>query len=101
MLKLQPSHPFSEVGPGSVMPRGSISLPITFGTLENYDTESFLFNITEVNLHFNAIQGRSALYQFMAIAHYGYPVLKIPLPSSNIKIHGDCDVGIFWRSSKP
>jgi hypothetical protein len=36
MFKVAPSHPFSGVGLGSVMPRGSISLPVTFGTPENY-----------------------------------------------------------------
>jgi hypothetical protein len=52
------------------MLHGSISLPIMFRTCENYRIESILFNIMEVNLPFNAILGRLALYQFMVIAHY-------------------------------
>jgi hypothetical protein len=59
------------VGLGSIIPRISISLPVTFGTSENYRTESIVFDVAEVNLPFNAIIGRPALYQFMAIAHYG------------------------------
>jgi hypothetical protein len=58
MSKLQPSRPFSEVGPVSVMPRGSISLPVTFGTPENIRTESILFDVAEVNLPYNAILDR-------------------------------------------
>jgi hypothetical protein len=40
MSRLTPSRPFSGVGPDSIIPRGSISLPVTFGTAENYRTES-------------------------------------------------------------
>jgi hypothetical protein len=62
MGKLQPSRPFSGVSPVSVTPRGCISLPVTFGTVENFRTESVLFDVVEVSLPFNAILGRLALY---------------------------------------
>jgi hypothetical protein len=55
MSKLQPSRPFSTVGPVSVMPRGCTSLPVTFGTLENFCTERILLDVVEVNLPFNTI----------------------------------------------
>jgi hypothetical protein len=38
--RLGPSHPFSRVGPQPVYPLGSIALPITFGTEENFRTEN-------------------------------------------------------------
>jgi hypothetical protein len=60
-----------------VYPLGSITLPVTFGTEENFRTENFQFDVAEVNLPFNAIIGRPGLYRFMAIAHYGYLVLKM------------------------
>jgi hypothetical protein len=78
----------------SVTPRGCISLPITFGTVENFRMESVLFDVTEVSLPFNAILGRPALYQFMAVAHYGYLVLKMPSPSGVLKIRRDHDAGV-------
>ena len=59
------------MGPHPVFPLGSITLPVTFGTEENFRTESAQFDVAEVNLLFNAIIGRPALYRFMAIAHYG------------------------------
>jgi hypothetical protein len=93
MLKLQPSCPFSRVGPVAVMPCGCISLLVTFGTHENFRTESVLFVVTEVNLPFNAILGRPAMYQFMVAAHYGYLVLKMLSPNGVLKVHGDCDAG--------
>ena len=55
-----------------MFPLGSITLPVTFGTEENFCTESIQFDVAEVNLPFNAIIGQPALYRFMAIAHYGY-----------------------------
>jgi hypothetical protein len=89
MSKLAPSHPFLGVGPGSIIPRGSISLPVTLRMHENYRMESVVFDVGEVNLPFNAILGRPTLYRFMAITHYRYLVLKMSTPNSIIKIHGD------------
>jgi hypothetical protein len=65
-----------------------------FGMPENYRTESILFDVVEVNLSFNAILGRSALYQFMVVAYYGYLVLKMLSPNDIIKIHGDRSAGV-------
>jgi hypothetical protein len=59
----------------SVMPRGCISLPVTFGIAENFRMESALFDVVEVSRMFNAILDRPALYQFMTVVHYGYLVL--------------------------
>jgi hypothetical protein len=87
--RLGPSLPFSRVGPQPVYPLGSIALPVTFGTEENFRTENIVFDVAEVNLPFNAIIGRSALYRFMAIAHYGYLVLKMPSPTGVLTVRGD------------
>jgi hypothetical protein len=94
MSRLSPSHPFSGVGTGSIILLSSISLPVTFGTPKNYHTESDVFDITEVNLPFNAIIGRPALYQFMAVAHYGYLILKMSSPNGIIKNRGDRSIGV-------
>jgi hypothetical protein len=85
--RLGPSRPFFGVGPQPVYPHGSIALPVTFGT-ENFRTENVQFDVAEVNLPFNAIIGRSALYRFMAIAHYGYLVLKMS-PAGVLTVWGD------------
>jgi hypothetical protein len=72
-----------------VYPLGSIALLVTFRTEENFRTENVQFDIAEVNLPFNAIIGRPALYRFMAIAHYGYLVLKMPSPVGVLTVRGD------------
>jgi hypothetical protein len=61
--RLGPSHPFSGVGPQLVYPLGSIALPVTFETEENFRTENVQFDVVEVNLPFNAIIGRPTLYR--------------------------------------
>jgi hypothetical protein len=86
---LGPSRPFSGVGAQPAYPLGSITLLVTFGTKENFRTENVQFDVTEVNLPFNAIIGRPALYWFIAIAHYGYLVLKMPSPAGVLTVHGD------------
>jgi hypothetical protein len=87
--RLGPSRPFSGVGPQPIYPLGSITLPVTFGTEENFRTENVLFDVVEVNLPFNAIIGRPTLYWFMAIAHYGYLVLKMPSPAGVLTVWDD------------
>jgi hypothetical protein len=72
-----------------VYPLGSIALPVTFGTEENFCAENAVFDVAKVNLPFNAIIGRPALYRFMAIAHYEYLVLKMPSPTGALTVRGD------------
>jgi hypothetical protein len=87
--KLAPSCPLSEVGPNPVYPIGTIALPVTFGMEANFRTENVQFEVAEVNLPFNAIIGRPALYQFMAVAHYGYLVLKMPSPAGVLTVQSN------------
>jgi hypothetical protein len=86
---LGPSRPFSGVSPQPVYPLGSITLLVTFRTEENFRTENVQFDVAEVSLPFNAIIGRPALYRFMAIAHYGYLVLKMPSTAGVLTVRGD------------
>jgi hypothetical protein len=72
-----------------VYPLGSIALPVTFRTEENFRTENVQFDVAEVNLPFNAIIGRPVLYRFMAIAYYGYLVLKMSSPAGVLTVRGD------------
>jgi hypothetical protein len=56
--------------------------------------ENVQFDVAEVNLPFNAIIGRPALYRFMAIAHYRYLVLKMPSPAGILTMRGDRTVAL-------
>jgi hypothetical protein len=77
-----------------VYPLGSIALPVTFETEENFRTENVQFDVAEVNLPFNAIIGRPTLYRFMAIANYGYLVLKMSSPAGVLTMRGDCAAAV-------
>jgi hypothetical protein len=87
--RLGPSRPFSGVGAQPVYSLASITLPVTFGTEENFRTENVQFDVVEVNLPFNAIIGRPTLYRFMDIAHYEYLVLKMSSPSEVLTVQSD------------
>jgi hypothetical protein len=95
MSRLPPSRQFLGAGTGSIIPHGSISVPVIFGMPENYRTESIIFDITVVNQPFNAIIGKPALYQFMAVDHNRYLVLKMSSPNCIIKIHRDHSTNAF------
>jgi hypothetical protein len=87
--KLAPSRPFSKVDPHPIYPVGTISMPVMFGTEVNFRTENVQFEVAEVNLPFNTIIGRPALYRFMVIAHYGYLVLKMSSPAGVLTVQCD------------
>jgi hypothetical protein len=59
------------------MPIGQVRLPVTFGTRDNYRTESLDFDVAYIALPYNAILGYPALARFMAATHHGFNVLKI------------------------
>jgi hypothetical protein len=76
--RLMPTRPFFGVTKGSTTPIGQVRLPVTFGTRDNYRTESLDFDVTYIVLPYNAILGYPALARFMAETHHGFNVLKIP-----------------------
>jgi hypothetical protein len=75
--RLMPTRPFFGVTEGSTMPIRQVRLPITFGTQDNYRTESLDFDVAYIALPYNAILGYPALARLMAATHHGFNVLKI------------------------
>ena len=88
---LQPcAEPFHGIIPGTTsVPVGHITLPVTFGTKENFRTEQIRFEVVDFGTAYNAFLGRPALAKFMAIPHYIYLVLKMPGPQGVISVRGD------------
>jgi hypothetical protein len=54
-----------------------VTLPVTFGTKENYRTEYIKFEVADFESLYHAILGRPALTKFMAVPHYVYLLLKM------------------------
>jgi hypothetical protein len=71
--------PFYGIVPGNaVHPLGTVVLPVTFSTRENYRTEFIKFKVANFESSYHAILGRPALAKFIAVLHYVYLLLKMP-----------------------
>jgi hypothetical protein len=84
--RLMPTRSFFGVTEGSTMPIGQVRLPVTFGTRDNYRTESLNFDLSYIALPYNAILGYPALAKFMAATYHGFNVLKIPSANGMITV---------------
>nr|CAD39796.2 OSJNBa0071G03.9 [Oryza sativa Japonica Group] len=89
--ELKPSNaPFHGVIPGlSATPLGQITLPVTFGTRENFRTENVCFKVADFKTAYHAILRRPALAKFMAVPHYTYMMMKMPGPRGVISLRSD------------
>ena len=60
--------PFYGIVPGKpAIPVGQITLPVTFGTFDNYRTEYIKFEVADFEASYHAIFGRPALAKLMAV----------------------------------
>ena len=57
---------------------GSVTLPVTFGTEQNFRTEYIKFEVADFESSYHAILRRPTLAKFMAVPHYVYLLLKMP-----------------------
>jgi hypothetical protein len=84
---------FHEIVPGrKAFPIGKVTLPVTFGTPQNYRTKQIIFELVNFHSPYHYVLGRQAFTKFMAVSHYSYNLLKIPGPIGVITIHGDFDL---------
>ena len=72
MSLLTPSMaPFYGIIPrNSSKPIGSVTLPVTFCTEQNFRTEYIKFEVVDFKSSYHSIFGRPALAKFMAVPHY-------------------------------
>jgi hypothetical protein len=56
---------------------GRVSLPVTFGTEENFHMKYLSFEVADFKSSYHAILGCPMLARFMAVWHYTYLVLKM------------------------
>jgi hypothetical protein len=88
---LTPSRaPFYGIIPGNAATQlGSVVLPVTFGTKDNYRTEYIKFEVADFMWSYHTILGRPALAKFMAVPHYVYLLLKMPGKIGVLTFRGD------------
>jgi hypothetical protein len=68
---------------------GRVSLPIMFGTEENFRTEYLNFEVADFKSSYHAILGHPMLARFMAVPHYTYLVLKMLAPKGVLTVYDD------------
>jgi hypothetical protein len=79
--------PFHGVVPGiEVLSLGQIDLPVAFGDVRNFCTETLTFEVVGFSGTYHAILGRQAYAKFMAVHNYTYLKLKIPGPRGIITV---------------
>ena len=72
---------FWGVVPGRAsQPLGEITLPVQFSMASNFRVEHINVYVANFNTAYHAILGRPAFAKFMAIPHYTYLVLNMPMP---------------------
>jgi hypothetical protein len=82
--------PFYSIVPGNAAhPLGTVVLPVTFATRENYRTEFIKFEVANFESSYHAILGCPALTKFMAVSHYVYLLLKMLGLSGVLTLRGD------------
>ena len=89
--KLKPSKaPFYGIVPGNAsFPVGTVVLPVTFVTPDNYRTELIKFEVADFESSYHSILGRPALVKFMVVPHYVYLLLKMPGKIGVLTFRGD------------
>ena len=82
--------PFYVIVPGnSSTPIGSVTLPVTFDTEQNFRMEYIKFEVADFESSYHAILGRPALAKFMAVPHYVYLLLMMPGNTGVLSLRGD------------
>jgi hypothetical protein len=85
---LRPSTaPFHRVIPGmEALPIGNIDMPIMFGDVRSFRTETLTLEVVGFSGTYHVILGRPAYTKFMAVQNYTYLKLKIPSPKGVITV---------------
>ncbi|XP_039834394.1 uncharacterized protein LOC120695151 [Panicum virgatum] len=91
MTKLVPSDQafYGIIPSAGSTPVGKVTLPVTFGTWDNYRTESIIFEVVPFETSYHAILGRPALAKFLAIPNHTFLLLKMSAPNRVLSIRGD------------
>jgi hypothetical protein len=85
---LRPSTaPFHGVIPEiEALPLRQIDLPVLFGDVRNFCTETLTFKVVGFSGTYHVILGTPAYAKFMAVPNYTYLKLKIPEPKGIITV---------------
>lgn len=87
--RLQESmNPLIGFGGKQIVALGKLSMPLTFGYVNNTRTKDIMFYIVGIEYPYNAINDRGTPNAFEAILHPTYLCMKLPSTQESISIYG-------------
>ncbi|KAI5007552.1 hypothetical protein ZWY2020_054612 [Hordeum vulgare] len=86
---LEDTGAFEGINPGKIQPKGKITLPVTFGSDQNYQTEKVVYDVADNPFAYNGMLGRPTMAKFMVDSHYAYDTLKMFGSVDVIVVHAD------------
>jgi hypothetical protein len=88
MLHL-PEYPLQGFRGKPIKPVGKISLPVSFGDLDNARTETLIFDVVDIYHPYLAFFGRGFINKFDAVIRHQFLCMKILAPKGVITVFGD------------
>jgi hypothetical protein len=84
-----PEYPLQGFGGKPIKPVGKISLPVSFGDLDNARTETLMSDVVDIYHPYLAIFGRGFMNKFDAVIRQQFLYMKIPAPKGVITVFSD------------
>jgi hypothetical protein len=84
-----PEYPLQGFRGKPIKPVGKVSLPVSFGDLDNAKTETLTFDVVDIYHPYLAIFGRGFMNKFDAVIRQQFFCMKIPAPKGVITVFGD------------
>jgi hypothetical protein len=84
-----PEYPLQGFEGKPIKPVGKVSLPVSFGDLDNARTETLTFDVVDIYHPYLAIFSRGFMNKFDAVIRQQFLCMKIPAPKGVITVFGD------------
>jgi hypothetical protein len=84
-----PEYPLQGFGGKPIKPVGKVSLPVSFGDLDNARTKTLTFDVVDIYHPYLAIFGRGFMNKFDAVIRQQFLCMKIPVPKGVIAVFVD------------
>jgi hypothetical protein len=84
-----PEYPLQGFGGKPIKPVGKVSLPVSFGDLDNTRIETLTFDVVDIYYPYLAIFGRGFMNKFDAVIRQQFLCMKIPAHKGVITVFGD------------
>jgi hypothetical protein len=84
-----PEYPLQGFGGKPIKLVGKVSLPVSFGNLDNATTETLTFDVVDIYHPYLAILGRGFMNKFDAVIRQQFLCMKILAPKGVITVFGD------------